>query len=481
MPTGERATKALHKKARRGFNGYPVATVAYYGPDKRRASKVAVAIIPDDGADPDALERWFNDERDVRLDHRINERIVEFIHGHEVRSVVMTDGIIGCPHEEGIDYPEGGTCPRCPFWAERDRWADEGSQHDTHRAGGASAERAAALAEMLQQPCPCGSGKAMADCCAGDGFAPAGEQTRAIMRELEQLAEGRAFDSQEALQAFLDGHLGDHNRRPLDDLAGLSPEQMQALLYRPFATLPLADLQARLMDHPPAPVLDLFDLIADAAADRGIKLTARGNLPRKLVKAGHGRLRELGVREAEIHTANTERDVRELHNVRVVADLAGLLRKSRGYLYLTRRAEKLLDGDRPGLYGRLLETWCTRFNWAYGDGFGDLRTIQMSFGFTLYLLHRYGADRRPSAFYEDAFLRAFPMVLEESDDDGAYLGPERRVRLAWSLRTLHGLGFLFGLVELAGPDGPVPLLASDGLQVRATPLLNIVFPEPPPG
>src|SRR4051812_9319014 len=35
--------------------------------------------------------------------------------------VVMTDRIIGCPHEEGIDY-EGTTCPTCPFWAGRDRW-----------------------------------------------------------------------------------------------------------------------------------------------------------------------------------------------------------------------------------------------------------------------------------------------------------------------------------------------------------------------
>jgi hypothetical protein len=29
------------------------------------------------------------------------------------------------PHEEGIDYPEGKTCPQCPFWASRDRWTGE--------------------------------------------------------------------------------------------------------------------------------------------------------------------------------------------------------------------------------------------------------------------------------------------------------------------------------------------------------------------
>lgn len=125
MSLAERSTKALQKKARRGFSGYPVATVAYYGPDDRRATKVAVAIVPAEDADPVALERWFNEDRDIRRDHRINNEILHFIRSHEVRSVVMTDGIIGCPHEEGIDYPDGGHCPQCPFWRDRDRWAGE--------------------------------------------------------------------------------------------------------------------------------------------------------------------------------------------------------------------------------------------------------------------------------------------------------------------------------------------------------------------
>jgi hypothetical protein len=31
-------------------------------------------------------------------------------------------GLFGCPHEEGIDYPDGETCPQCPFWATHDRY-----------------------------------------------------------------------------------------------------------------------------------------------------------------------------------------------------------------------------------------------------------------------------------------------------------------------------------------------------------------------
>jgi hypothetical protein len=41
----------------------------------------------------------------------------------QVRSLVMAPRILGCPHEEGVDYPEGSVCPSCPFWAGRDRWA----------------------------------------------------------------------------------------------------------------------------------------------------------------------------------------------------------------------------------------------------------------------------------------------------------------------------------------------------------------------
>ena len=36
---------ALREKSRRRFRGYPVATVAYYGLDTTKATKVAVAVI----------------------------------------------------------------------------------------------------------------------------------------------------------------------------------------------------------------------------------------------------------------------------------------------------------------------------------------------------------------------------------------------------------------------------------------------------
>jgi len=117
----ERSRKRLSRKARRGFRGFPVATVAFYGPDDTRASKLTVGIVPAENAEVTDLRRRFAEVIDIRDDTHVAEEVLDFIEAAGARSVVMTDRIIGCPHEEGIDY-EGPTCPHCPFWAGRDRW-----------------------------------------------------------------------------------------------------------------------------------------------------------------------------------------------------------------------------------------------------------------------------------------------------------------------------------------------------------------------
>ncbi|TXL69697.1 hypothetical protein FHP25_37830 [Vineibacter terrae] len=121
MALDDRFAKALLKKAHRGFNGYPIATVAYYGPDDRRASKVAVSVLMAQDEDIAELRRWFSEHGDVRRDATVQRAILEFIRRHDAQSVAIGDGIMGCPHEEGIDYPDGEACPQCPFWAGRKR------------------------------------------------------------------------------------------------------------------------------------------------------------------------------------------------------------------------------------------------------------------------------------------------------------------------------------------------------------------------
>jgi hypothetical protein len=122
--TEDRLLKRLRKKARKGARGWPIATIAYYGPDLSRASKVAVGIVPSEGAPVDQMRDWTVEHGDIRQDAAVAEQILDFIAEQGARSVAMTDGIIGCPHQEGIDY-QGKWCPVCEFWRGRDRFTGE--------------------------------------------------------------------------------------------------------------------------------------------------------------------------------------------------------------------------------------------------------------------------------------------------------------------------------------------------------------------
>ena len=116
---------ALRKKSKAGFRGYPLATVAYYGPDASRASKAVIGLQLSEASDVEIVEKYASDVSDVRFDAGTNQEILGLIRDYGVRSVIMTDGMIGCPHEEGIDYPEGEMCPQCPYWANHDRFTGE--------------------------------------------------------------------------------------------------------------------------------------------------------------------------------------------------------------------------------------------------------------------------------------------------------------------------------------------------------------------
>lgn len=111
----------IRGKADRGFQGYPLGTIAFYGPDNALATKVAIGIVHREGGEVREMEKWLSEVSDVREDAEIEAQILAFLHAHRVRTVVLGPGILGCPHEEGIDYPDGTPCPRCPYWAGRAR------------------------------------------------------------------------------------------------------------------------------------------------------------------------------------------------------------------------------------------------------------------------------------------------------------------------------------------------------------------------
>jgi hypothetical protein len=123
MPGGRAETllKRIVVRASRGYRGDPLATLAFYGPDDQHASKIVVGISPSADEGITETRAFWNADSDVRSDAQLLARVLKFLSDHKAKSLVMTDGVCGCPHEEGIDYPAGGTCEYCTFWSGRSR------------------------------------------------------------------------------------------------------------------------------------------------------------------------------------------------------------------------------------------------------------------------------------------------------------------------------------------------------------------------
>ena len=300
-------------------------------------------------------------------------------------------------------------------------------------------------------PCPCGSGKKFKKCCLGKEESVASDRgTTIASMELRQAMEGRQFDSLEEVQAFVEQHTQQQNRRPLDEFQGLSPEQMVHFLHFPFTSPELVRFPEVLDTSPKAPILTLFSLLTEAIGEQGLKPTAKGNLPQKFCR--EAALAYWGEATYQENTRfggiNKEEDFFDLHVTRLVAELAGLIRKYKGRFILSRDCRSLLAGEGlAALYPRFFRAYIEQFNWGYRDRYHELRFIQSAFLFTLYLLMRYGDAWRPHKFYEDSFLRAFPAVLNEVPT-GTVFTPEEEVRNCYTWRTLVDFAGFFGLATV---------------------------------
>lgn len=92
---------------------YPIGTVAHYGPDAKRTTKIVAGVILRDGAEA-IIERWV--ANNVTTNRKVQNEVEAFFKKHGVKSVAMSNGNMGCPHEEGLDFPDGEDCPFCTFW-----------------------------------------------------------------------------------------------------------------------------------------------------------------------------------------------------------------------------------------------------------------------------------------------------------------------------------------------------------------------------
>ena len=324
-------------------------------------------------------------------------------------------------------------------------------------------------------PCYCGSGKKYKKCCLGKeetGAADSGPGN--ISDEIRQALEGREFSSLEEANTFLGKVMASGNKGPLDDFHGLSPEEMHCFLHLPFTSQNLVTFSDCLSTAPEAPIIMLFDLLARAIGENGLKATAKGNLPREFCRDA-----SLKYWEKEVYAQRTmhddirrEEEFIPMHKTRLVAEMAGLVCKYRGRFLLTRKGRDLLSKQGlRGIYPQLLRAFVEKFNWAYSDGYPSLGIIQQSFLYTLYLLDRYGGKPLHQEFYENSFLKAFPGVVREVEGN-AYSTAEETVRRCYTHRTLESFARFLGLVKLEPVAGKKEFM--EDYLVTSLPLLEQV-------
>jgi hypothetical protein len=118
VPTG--SNQELSTRRKRQFrnlisenSSYPLATITYHGPGPNNASKIVVGILKSKDQEP-VIQSWT--ENNIADNVEIAREIAIFIKEQDVARVLTSEWVLSCPHEEGIDYPEGDLCPNCPDW-----------------------------------------------------------------------------------------------------------------------------------------------------------------------------------------------------------------------------------------------------------------------------------------------------------------------------------------------------------------------------
>lgn len=296
-----------------------------------------------------------------------------------------------------------------------------------------------------------------------------------LIENIRETLLAQGIDSEEAVTQAVREIMEQQQAQPLDDdFHGLSPDRMHSLLYETFDAPWFAWSNSSPYIEG-TPIIRMLKPLLAELAEGPIKLTPKGNLPLKVV---HQMAAQADVEEDPIGrhrgSVRSEEDINPVHITRLLAELSGFFSRQKNKLSLKKKWQPVLARSGWGpVYIQLLQTLFREFNWSYVAGMEEARGIQTTAPFLLWLLHLHGDQWRPTDFYGDAQLRAFPALLNEvgatpystASDEAKHLIVLRPLQLfAW-----------FGLLErrpLPRTQGPPYRMQFD---VQATPLFEDVI------
>ena len=87
----DKSTKRIAKRVKKGFQGYPLISLAYSGELVNCATEVVVGFISEEGAE--AQEQTFSSKGDVRKDGVIQTTLLKVIELANAKTVIEVAGV----------------------------------------------------------------------------------------------------------------------------------------------------------------------------------------------------------------------------------------------------------------------------------------------------------------------------------------------------------------------------------------------------
>ena len=255
---------------------------------------------------------------------------------------------------------------------------------------------------------------------------------------------------------------------------GYSPMEITLMLYSPFESdCPVQLNKLSSEEYAMIPIFRQVKRLMEVIEEKKeLKLTAKGNLPVKIVKE----LYSLGISddfiEAGIYKLAKEQDSKRVRIVRILAHSAGLIKKRKGVLSLTVEGVRNLKDDSL-LLKTLIGAFCRKIDWEILDFmniYGDIIRIEVAF--SIVLLARYGTEKRIEQFYAVKNYNAFPLYFES---------PVSEDTLCWDYnnsyreRIIKGFMKHFGLIEFEPREK-----MCDSIYLQKTAIFDKLFRIIPP-
>ena len=259
------------------------------------------------------------------------------------------------------------------------------------------------------------------------------------------------------------------NNLGIDDFEGFSPTEMNEIFYQPLADgCPVQLNKVDEIVYRQIPIFTQVMYILTRILEAGkIKLTTTGNLPVKLVADTYaqGFMKDELI-ESGIYKLYKEEDSMSIHLAHILLQLTGMVRKSKGYLFVTKKGEKLSTHPHDFLKAIFL-AFGQQFNWSHFDGYGEQPIGQFGWLYSLFIVHKYGESIRTSHFYAEKYFIAFPALSQIMESESA--------NNCYVRRSFDRFMFFFGLVTIEKGHW-----MDSAIQVKATPLLYSLLTITPP-